>query len=630
MFSSQNSQVSQDANYIEDVFSTYLYTGNGTSQTITNGIDLASKGGLNWTKSRSTTGNNGFIDTFRGLTSFLRSNATNAAVLYTTTITSVSSNGYTLGDDSDYNTNGTTYASWTFREQPKFFDVVTYTGTGANRTIAHNLGSAPGCIIVKRTDAADAWQVYHRSIGNTKYLRLNTTAAETVSSTRWNNTDPTDTVFTLGTDSGVNANGGTYVAYLFAHNAGGFGLTGTDNVISCGSYEGNSSTAGPEITLGYEPQWILVKRATSSTGNWYLYDTMRGWTVELAGNNALYANLTNAEINDNFGRPTATGFQLLTSAAALNASGSSYIYIAIRRGPMKVPTAGTSVFKPTASASNAPYVVGFPTDLFMAAVREGSIQNFLTADRLRGKTQYLVTSSTAAEATDVGGVAQFDLQNSFNQNSTSSQILYNIARAPNFMDVVCYTGTGSALTANHNLGVAPELMIVKQRNTTRNWFVYASSMGKRGVLNLNLTGAQTSSTTAWNDTTPTATEFYVGATTNTNASGGTYVAYLFSSCLGVSKVGTYNGNGSTQQINCGFTGGARFVLIKASNASSNWVVFDSARGMSFSTDPYLYLNSTSAEGSTTNAIAPTSSGFEITDNMGYNASGFTYIYLAIA
>jgi hypothetical protein len=357
---------------------------------------------------------------------------------------------------------------------------------------------------------------------------------------------------------------------------------------------------------------------------------MRGWTVELAGNNALYANLTNAEINDNFGRPTATGFQLLTSAAALNASGSSYIYIAIRRGPMKVPTAGTSVFKPTASASNAPYVVGFPTDLFMAAVREGSIQNFLTADRLRGKTQYLVTSSTAAEATDVGGVAQFDLQNSFNQNSTSSQILYNIARAPNFMDVVCYTGTGSALTANHNLGVAPELMIVKQRNTTRNWFVYASSMGKRGVLNLNLTGAQTSSTTAWNDTTPTATEFYVGATTNTNASGGTYVAYLFSSCLGVSKVGTYNGNGSTQQINCGFTGGARFVLIKASNASSNWVVFDSARGMSFSTDPYLYLNSTSAEGSTTNAIAPTSSGFEITDNMGYNASGFTYIYLAIA
>ena len=427
-----------------------------------------------------------------------------------------------------------------------------------------------------------------------------------------------------------NASGATYVAYLFAHNAGGFGLTGTDNVISCGSYEGNSSTAGPEITLGYEPQWILVKRATSSTGNWYLYDTMRGWTVELAGNNALYANLTNAEINDNFGRPTATGFQLLTSAAALNASGSSYIYIAIRRGPMKVPTAGTSVFKPTASASNAPYVVGFPTDLFMAAVREGSIQNFLTADRLRGKTQYLVTSSTAAEATDVGGVAQFDLQNSFNQNSTSSQILYNIARAPNFMDVVCYTGTGSALTANHNLGVAPELMIVKQRNTTRNWFVYASSMGKRGVLNLNLTGAQTSSTTAWNDTTPTATEFYVGATTNTNASGGTYVAYLFSSCLGVSKVGTYNGNGSTQQINCGFTGGARFVLIKASNASSNWVVFDSARGMSFSTDPYLYLNSTSAEGSTTNAIAPTSSGFEITDNMGYNASGFTYIYLAIA
>jgi hypothetical protein len=116
--------------------------------------------------------------------------------------------------------------------------VVTYTGTGVNRTVSHNLGSVPGCIIVKRTDTTGDWQVYHRANTanpETDYLVLNSTAATADSNTRWNDTAPTDAVFSLGTEATVNASGGTYVAYLFAHDAGGFGDDGEQNVISCGS-----------------------------------------------------------------------------------------------------------------------------------------------------------------------------------------------------------------------------------------------------------------------------------------------------------------------------------------------------------------------------------------------------------
>ena len=245
-------------NYIEDVFSTYLYTGNSPStQTITNGIDLSGKGGMVWVKSRvsgdGATYNNILMDTVRGTGSgnILYGNLTLAAQTAPNAgISSFNSNGFSLRYDDGYGTNypsGGTFASWTFRKQPKFFDVVTYTGnngTGSGiQTIAHNLGSVPGTIIVKCIDTAPYdWIVYHRSLGATKYAYLNTTAAADTFSGYWNNTAPTSTEFTVGTSGGVNGSGQTYVAYLFAHNAGGFGLTGTDNVISCGSATGDPAT----------------------------------------------------------------------------------------------------------------------------------------------------------------------------------------------------------------------------------------------------------------------------------------------------------------------------------------------------------------------------------------------------
>ena len=238
--------------YIEDVFSTYLYTGTGATQTITNGIDLSTKGGLVWIKGRSGATGHRFTDTARGVTNSLTSNSTAAQVTEATGLTTFNTTGFTIGADADYNTSTATYAAWTFEKQEKFFDVVTYTGTGANRTISHSLGSAPGCIIVKRTDTTGNWQVYHRSLSSAaNSIQLNLLNAQASATTVWNSTAPTSSVFSVGTDATVNASGGTYVAYLFAHNAGGFGLTGADNVISCGIFSSIQSGSDVPVNIAF-------------------------------------------------------------------------------------------------------------------------------------------------------------------------------------------------------------------------------------------------------------------------------------------------------------------------------------------------------------------------------------------
>jgi hypothetical protein len=627
------------ANYIEDVFSTWLYTGNGSTQTITTGIDLAGKGGMLWIKNRSSATNNIISDTVRGAGNFLMSNASSQQFFNTDNVSALSSTGFSVGVDS--NTNGTAgnlYASWTFRKQPKFFDVVTYTGNGSNRAISHNLGSTPGCIIVKSTSASGFWAVYHRSEGATKVLLLNTTGASVAVSSYWNDTAPTSTQFTVGTASAVNDNGVTYVAYLFAHDAGGFGLTGTDNVISCGSYTGNGSTTGPTITLGYEPQWLLVKRA-SGTSNWFLMDVMRELTTD--NNSYLYANASDPEYS-NLGRfaITSTGFKVITSNSSENATGETYIYIAIRRGPMKTPTTGTSVFQPTTWTGTGAALqqnVNINYDSFMQWRRNGGYST-PWMDRLRGFGYSLYTQQTSAEVNQTAFIAG-TLRNNFvnfvdgtyNLNG-EPWLNYAFVRAPGFFDVVCYTGTGANRTVSHNLGVVPELMIVKSRSIAQNWPVYSAATGAGNRLRVDSNGASAADTTLWNNTAPTASVFSLGTNTESNSNTATYVAYLFASCPGVSKVGTYTGTGALQTINCGFTGGARFVLIKRTDGIGGWFVYDSARGLSSGNDPYLLLNTTDAEVTSTNYVDTTSVGFQVTAAApaALNANGGTFVFLAIS
>ena len=625
--------------YIEDVMSTWLYTGNGSTQTITNGIDLSTKGGLVWCKNRTSVQSHELADTARGYDKSLRSNTTDAQ--FTGDFGGFNSNGFSLIYANSGNTNesGKSYVSWTFRKQPKFFDVVTYTGTGSNTTIPHNLGSAPGCMIVKCTSNAVGWNVYHRSLTSAAYqLELNTTSAEFSDPTIWNSTAPTSTVFSVGTNLGINGSGRTYVAYLFAHDAGGFGLTGTDNVISCGSFTADGSGYAT-VNLGYEPQFLITKVVSAEGYSWRLLDTMRGWSQ--SGNDRfLTPNSSSAEGGDGFGTPTATGFEYGQTGA-----NTQHIYIAIRRGPMKVPTSGTSVYNAIARTGTGATAtitgVGFAPDAVWGRRKDANYgRNF---DRLRGVNTSLAFAVTANESSPSDSLTSYNMDGfsvgadpSEHINASSIPYIYwNFKRAPSVCDVVCYTGTGSATTVAHNLAAVPELMIVKRRSYVSpavGWNVYSSSLANSEYLVLNSTAAKDTGTDRWNSTTPTSSVFSVGTSTTTNASAGTYIAYLFATCAGVSKVGSYTGTATTKQIDCGFTGGARFVLIKRTDSTGDWYVWDSVRGIVSGNDPYLLLNNTDAEVTNTDYIDTYSAGFEISSTApaAINASGGSFIFLAIA
>jgi hypothetical protein len=650
-----------EAVYVEDVFSTYLYTGNGATRTITNGIDLAGKGGLVWIKQRSGSQDHTIFDTARGVNNYIRSNSTgaqNSGGTYTDLLTAFSTTGFTLGADAStagfVNASGQTYASWTFRDQPKFFDVVTYTGNGvAGRQISHALGATPGMMIVKNLTNAANWPVWHKSVTAPGGLFLNTTAASSSASfinVFGNGTSvvpPTSSVFTVGSNSLTNANGDSYVAYIFADQAGGFGLSGSDSVVACGSFTTDGSGAAT-VTLGWEPQYVLMK-SSSAAGTWIIDDVMRGATATGTSPPALFADTSAAEsANARCFNPTATGF------IGRGVASTTYIYLAIRRGPMKVPTSGTSVFNPvTTTASNEVFSSLEAGDL--GIFKDAQLtSNIFVSDRLRGFTSYynetLYTNLTNAGATPTtgdtvtvsnseAGVGNGKIYFGGGGVASDKPTGYAFRRAPNFFDEVCYTGTGVARTVAHNLGVAPELMIVKRRdsNSLQGWVVGSINLGwnidggSRFVL-LNSNAAYDTDSTSFNSTAPTSSVFSLGSNADTNNNGTTYVAYLFATCPGVSKVGSYTGTGAAQNIDCGFSAGARFILIKRTDSTGDWYVYDSARGISSGNDPYFRLNSTAAEVAGTNYVDTFASGFTLTASApaGLNANGGSYIFLAVA
>ena len=638
--------------YVEDVFSTYLYEGNGTGQTITNGIDLDGEGGLVWAKSRTNSRNNILSDTERGTGRVLFSNLTAAEDIDSTTITSYNSDGFSMGSSTlKMNTNGEDFASWTFRKAEKFFDVVTWTGdSSASRDIPHSLNSVPACIIVKRTSSTENWTVYHQELngGTTPYnwsLRLNSTNAEAENGDdRWVQ-PPTSTNFTVGDQSEVNTSGQTYVAYLFASDAGGFGDDGSENIIKCGSYTGNDLVDGPEINLGWEPQWLLIKSSTGSF-NWVVVDNMRGIpsggiTPYLIPNSSDEENTASGNLVD----LTPTGFKLKSGNAQTN-NPETYIYIAIRR-PMKTPESGTEVFSPvarTGTGAEAQVDAGFAVDLSISSER-GTVfvGDKLFFDKLRGANARLTSTATSAESSSASdmltaftntGVTLGADANWYINKSGNPYINWYFKRATGFFDVVAYTGDGTgSRDIAHNLGVTPELVIFKSRSATADWKV--TSSGTVTLLNsdspFNVAalagGYLTGQSATFIRTVP-----YSGSEAAVNTSAATYIAYLFATLAGVSKVSSYTGTAADLNVDCGFSAGARFILIKRTDSTGDWYVWDSARGIVAGNDPYLLLNSAAAEVTGTDYIDPLSSGFTVTSSApaALNASGGTYIFLAIA
>jgi hypothetical protein len=275
--------------------------------------------------------------------------------------------------------------------------------------------------------------------------------------------------------------------------------------------------------------------------------------------------------------------------------------------------------------------LGQPTDFWIRNDRAGSDHN--ARSRLTGGG-YLLTNSTAAEGTQA--INWWDNQFGVGEVGTTygystGIVNYLFRRAPSFFDEVCYSGNSVAgRTLTHNLGVVPQLIIVKARTIDVGWAVYAEPAGNTKYSELNDVVRFTTGINCWNDTSPTASVFSLSSNAKVNRTGDTYVAYLFATCAGVSKVGSYTGTQSLLTIDCGFTSGARFVLIKNQNVNGSWYVWDSARGITSGNDPYLLLNSTAAEVTNTNYVDTDSTGFKVTSNTAVNTSGDTYIFLAIA
>ena len=630
--------------YVDDVFSTFLYTGDNSvsTQTFNTGLDMSGEGGMIWFKSRSNSQVGRIIDTVRGTNESLIPSGDNSSGGLGSNGLTFLSNGFSLGWTGGDLDAANDYVSWSFRKAPGFFDVVTYTGTGSARTVAHNLGSVPGMIFIKKTSGNDNWLVGHVGItlGSGRLILNQTTSSSSSASLQyWNNTAATSTEFSVGTHGSVNANGATYVAYVFANDDASFGTDEDESIIKCGSYAGNGSS-GQIIDLGFEAQWLMIKSYTRS-GNGY------GWTMaDIMRDETIFADETGTSGGGFLStspsvRASANGFHLLNGDSNFNESGESYIYMAIRR-PHKPPTAGTEVFKAVlySGSGNAQSITGagFAPD-WVWSKDYGASNNGWYFDRLRG-VYSLDSSGTGGEQdrsdfVDPLGQDGIDfVTGGFDLNrSGSSHVAQFIKRAPGFFDAVTYTGNGSAgRTIAHNLGSVPEMMIVKCRSNAEGWPIYHSAFGATKYIRLNSNSPVGTSNLFWNDTAPTSSVLTVGGYDEVNGSAKTYIAYLFATLPGISKVGSYTGTGNDINVDCGFSAGARYILLKRTDSSGDFFVYDSARGIVSGNDPYLLANSTAAQVAGTDYIDPLSSGFTVTSSAptGLNASGGTYIFLAIA
>ena len=649
---------------VEDVFSTFLYIGNdndsGADETnnIVNGLDLSNEKGLVWTKQRESGGNdqNFWYDTERGTNKYLISSNTNAQATVTNGLSSFNDDGFSFtGARNNY--TGKKYCSWSFRAAPKFFDIITWSGDGTNaREISHNLDAVPHVMITRPYDvSAGGWSFAHYDGTTWRHGELNTQDAMSSppSAYIWGDRSsfiaPTSSVITVagpqtGVSDGMNKSGQSYITYLFASNSsdGTFGDDGDQDIIKCGSYTTDGSGLAT-VNLGWQPQWLLRKRISGGNTfnrNWEIFDKFRGWSFN--NEYVLKANLNDAETGiGNQYNLTPTGFTVHEHSV-----NSPYVYIAIRGGDMKTPEDAANVFGVETWTGDGTYNrkitgVGFFPDFILAKKTSntggwGAANIQSNVDTSKNLSR-LNTNESSAEV-DTHGMNLPDYMDGFqitnsgvNYFNTSSDdyVGYAWKRAKGYFDVVRYFGTGSTTSQNvsHNLGVVPEMIWVKDRDGNTDWFVYHKDVGKDKYLIVNGTDAEESSTTHWHNTLPTDARFTVGRTNDTNSTSGDYIAYLFATVSGVSKVGSFSHTtGSDTNVNCGFTSGARFVLWKQTDSANGWGVVDTERGLVAGNDPLIQLQTNGAEQTQYDLIDPLSSGFVFTGTFGTG----TYIFYAIA
>jgi hypothetical protein len=329
----------------DDYFNTVLYTGTGSSLGVT-GVGFQPD--FVWIKERSGAADHGLYDAVRGVTKQLESNTTDAETTEATGLTAFGTDGFTVGSLAQLNTNTDTYSAWNWKANgagssntdgtitstvsantTAGISIVSYTGTGANATVGHGLGVAPKFLIVRNRDTVYNWRVWHTALSGTQLLYLNTTNSTVTDATMWNSTTPTSSVFSLGTNGGVNENTKNIIAYCFAE---------VEGFSKFGSYTGNGSADGPFVYTGFRPAYVMIKR-TDSTSNWSVIDSKR-YPVNTSGpDNPLRPNTNEAETGGGdryvLGDLTSNGFKLRYFDSSTNVNGATYIYAAFAENPFK-------------------------------------------------------------------------------------------------------------------------------------------------------------------------------------------------------------------------------------------------------------------------------------------------------
>ena len=328
----------------KDYFNTVQWTGNASTNAIT-GVGF--RPDWVWGKSHTSGYSHQLYDAVRGATEVIRTNGTNSETL-STGLTSFDSDGFTLGSNTNINASGHTVTGWNWKANgsgssntdgtitttytsasaTSGFSVCQYTGTGANATVGHGMGVAPKMVIVKQTNTTRDWAVYHKysnpdGTGSQYYLHLNNSDPRASNSAFWNNTDPTSSVFHLGSNHNVNGSGGTYIAYCFADIQG---------YSKFGSYTGNGNADGAFIYTGFKPAFVIIK-GSSNTENWHMYDNKRDTFNPT--DQALQPNTSSAEFTEtNVLDFLSNGFKLRVTGGGHNGSGVSYIYMAFAEAPL--------------------------------------------------------------------------------------------------------------------------------------------------------------------------------------------------------------------------------------------------------------------------------------------------------
>lgn len=627
--------------YIDDVFNISLFNGSGATNSIVTGVDLTtSDGGLIIAKQRnSASGDTFFLNTVRG-TSGVRFSNTGSEI--GAGFSSYNSNGFTLSSSSTLNTSGQPYEAWTFKKAPKFYTQVQVshtTGTATNVDLSE-LGEV-GLVMVKILTVTGAWWVWHSGLTAGYNLR-NTTAAQ---STAAPYLSVSGTTLTIASGQAT----GTYMVYAWANDIASSGL------IRCGLYTGNGSASGPVVNLGWEPQFLLIKRI-DTTGAWAILDVARG--IPIVGNQPfLAAEAVSAEtVNNHYVNLLANGFQLASTATVVNASAGKYIYMAIRRSN-KPPTDPTKVIAATVytgtNADNRLLDLGIAPDTVLLRRRSGNgagYEGFLVADRLRGQEWYKTDSSGPVATVTADGLDQqllsSELGTAFSANNgifignasgtlntspninasttANDHVALSFKRAAKFYDHVVYNGTGVAdREVPHNLGVKPEFLWVKRKESNAsNTIVWHKSLPSDNH-QLLLDIASSVAGPFPNEITSIQASKLVLGSSNPNASGGVYSLHMFASVPGVCKVGSFDGlTGSNVNVDCGFAAPARIVIIFF---STTWAVFDSARGISpSSSNPVLSFAYTNSEGLNA-GLKSFATGFSFG-----GTTGVSYPYIAFA